>query len=75
MIVIGPNILTFEPYAIHEEHAVGSVGGKEGVICYLDNKDGTYDIYVDGQYFKTTIEIFDEHIPIYNNLEEVKQND
>lgn len=71
MIAIGPNILTFEPYAIPEKDAVGSVAGKEGVICYLDNKDGTYDIYVDGQYFKTTIEIFDEHIPVYNTLEEV----
>ena len=36
----------------------------------MDNKDGTYDIYVDGRYFKTTIELFDEHIPVYNTLEE-----
>lgn len=75
MIVIGPNILTFEPYAIHEEHAVGSVGITRGGICYLDNKDGTYDIYIDGQYFKTTKTLFDEHIPIYDNLEEAKGND
>ncbi len=27
-------------------------------------------IYVDGRYFKTTIELFDEHIPVYNTLEE-----
>jgi hypothetical protein len=74
MIALGPNILTFEPYAIPEEDAVGSVAGKEGVICYLDNKDGTYDIYVDGQYFKTTIEIFDEHIPIYESLDEIIGN-
>lgn len=75
LIVIGPNILTFEPYAIPEEDAIGSVAGKEGVIFYLDNRDGTYDIYIDGQYFKTTVEIFDKYIPVYNNLEEVKWND
>ena len=75
MIVIGPNILTFEPYAIHEEHVDGSVGVKGGEICCLDNKDGTYDIYVDGQYFKTVTEVFDEHISVYDNLEEVKRND
>ena len=71
MIVVGPNILTFEPYAIPEEKVEGSVGIKGGGICYLDNKDGTYDIYVDGQYFKTTIEVFDKGIPVYNTLEEV----
>ena len=70
MIALCPNILTFEPYAIHEEDAVGTVGIKGGGICYLDNKDGTYDIYVDGQYFKTTKTLFDEHIPVYNTLEE-----
>lgn len=75
LIVIGPNILTFEPYAIPEKDAVGSVAGKEGIIFYLDNRDGTYDIYVDDQYFKTTVEIFDKHIPIYDSLEEVKRND
>lgn len=75
LIVIGPNILTFEPYAIHEEHAIGTVGIKGGGICYLDNKDGTYDIYVEGQYFKTTKTLFDEHIPVYDTLEEVKKND
>lgn len=75
LIVIGPNILTFEPYAIPEKDAIGSVAGKEGVIFYLDNRDGTYDIYIDGQYFKTTVEIFDKYIPVYNNLEEVKWND
>ncbi len=70
MIALCPNIMTFEPYAIHEEDAVGTVGIKGGGICYLDNKDGTYDIYVDGQYFKTTKTLFDEHIPVYNTLEE-----
>lgn len=75
MIVIGPNILTFEPYAIPEEKVEGSVGTKEGGICCLDNKDGTYDIYVDGQYFKTVTEMFDDHIPVYNDLEEAKKDD
>ncbi len=70
MIAVGPNVLTFEPYAIPEEKVEGSVGIKGGGICYVDNKDGTYDIYVDGRYFKTTIELFDEHIPVYNILEE-----
>lgn len=70
MIALGPNILTFEPYAIPEEKVEGSVGIKGGGICYVDNKDGTYDIYVDGQFFKTTIELFDDDIPVYDTLEE-----
>ena len=70
MIALCPNILTFEPYAIHEEHIEGSVGVKGGGICCLDNKNGTYDVYVDGQYFTTVEELFDEHIPVYNTLEE-----
>lgn len=70
MIAVCPNIMTFEPYAIHEEDAVGTVGIKGGGICYVDNKDGTYDIYVDGQYFKTTKTLFDEDIPVYDTLEE-----
>lgn len=36
----------------------------------MDNKNGTYDVYVDGQYFTTVEELFDEHIPVYNTLEE-----
>ena len=75
LIVIGPNILTFEPYAIHEEHVDGSIGGKEGQIYYLDNKDGTYDIYVEGQYYETTVEVFDKNVPVYDTLEEVKRDD
>lgn len=75
MIVVGPNILTFEPYAIPEEKVEGSVGTKGGGIYCLDNEDGTYDIYVDGQYFKTVTEVFDEHVPVYDDLEEVKRND
>lgn len=71
VIVLCPNILTFEPYAIPEEKVEGSVGVKEGGIYCLDNKNGTYDVYVDGQYFKTVTELFDEHIPVYNTLEEV----
>ncbi len=74
LIVIGPNILTFEPYAIPQEKVEGSVGIKGGGICYLDNKDGTYDIYVDGQYFKTTIEVFDKSIPVYDTIEEVMRD-
>ena len=45
------------------------------MICCLDNKYGTYDISVDGQYFKTVTEVFDEHVPVYDELEEVKRND
>ena len=70
MIALCPNIMTFEPYAIPEEKIEGSVGVKGGGICCLDNKNGTYDVYVDGQYFTTVEELFDEHIPVYNTLEE-----
>lgn len=74
-IVIYPNIFTLEPYAIPDKDVDGSVGVKEKGIYYLDNKDGSYDIYIDGQYFDTTIEVFDESIPVYDDSEEVKGND
>lgn len=74
MIVVGPNILTLEPYGIPDEHVDGSVGIKGGGICCLDNKDGTYDIYIDGQYYMTVLEVFDEHVPVYDNLEEIVGN-
>lgn len=75
MVVLCPNMLTFEPYGIPDEHVEGSVGVTGGGICCLDNKDGTYDIYIDGQYYMTVMEIFDERVPVYDSLEEVTGND
>lgn len=75
IIVICPNIFTLEPYAIPDKHVDGSVGLKGGGIYYLDNKDGTYDIYIDGKYFDTTMEVFDESIPVYDSLEEIIGSD
>ena len=40
-------------------------------MLFRSNKDGTYDIYVDGQYFDTITKVFDNHIQVYDSLEEI----
>lgn len=74
LVVLCPNVIVFEPYSIPEELIDMSVGGREGGIWGVDNKDGTYDIYVDGIYLKTVSknEMADENIRIYDSLEDMK---
>ncbi len=74
LVVLCPNLIIFEPYSIPEELVDMSVGGREGGICGVDNKDGTYDIYMDGIYLKTIskYEIADENIRLYDSLEDIK---
>ena len=74
LVVLCPNIIVFEPYSMAKSDMDESVGGREGGIWCIDNKDGTYDIYVDGVYVKTIFkfEIVDENIRIYDSMEDMK---
>ena len=75
LITLCPSVFIFEPYSIVEEDKVGTVGVSEGNIYYVKNSNGTYDVYIDNQYYKTVLEIFDEKIKVYNSPMEVKGND
>ena len=75
VIVVCPNVISFEAYGIPEHDVDDSVGIREDKIYYLQNKDGTYDVYVDGEYISTSDMIFDEDIPIYYNIQEVCEDD
>ena len=74
LVVLCPNVIVFEPYSIPDELIDASAGGRDGGIWGVDNKDGTYDIYLNGSYYKTTskAEMSDENIKIYDSLEDIE---
>ncbi|HBA67939.1 MAG TPA: hypothetical protein DCZ40_01090 [Lachnospiraceae bacterium] len=69
LIVLCPNVLIFEPYAISESDAEGNFGVEEGVF-FLRNPDGKFDFYYNGEYVATVLEVSGENAKIYDNLEE-----
>ena len=75
LITLCPSVFIFEPYSIPEADIEGSAGIEDGGICYLKNSDGTYSVYINGQYFTTVTKVFDKEIQIYDNITEVKGND
>ena len=74
LVVLCPNVIIFEPYFIPAGDIGESAGGREGGIWGVDNKDGTYDIYLNGSYYKTTSksEMSDDNIKIYDNVEDIE---
>ena len=56
LVVLCPNLIIFEPYSMPMKDVEESIGGREGGIWGIDNKDGTYDLYIGGQYYKSEIE-------------------
>ena len=75
LIVICPNVLSFEPYAIPEADVGESVGLRDDKMFYLKNADGTYSLYIGGEYSTRISEVFDESIPVYFNIEEAYSNE
>lgn len=73
LAVLCPNVLIFEPYAVAEEDAEGTFEIERGSCYYLENEEGTFDLYVDGEYVVTTKELIDEDIGVYDNHEEAEQ--
>ncbi len=74
LIGICPNVISLEPYGIPEADADGSIGLRDKGTYYFQNKYGTYDLYIDGEYVTTVYTIFDESIPIYYDIEEVNKD-
>ncbi len=74
LVVLCPYVVAFEPYSMAQSDMDESAGGREGGIWGVDNKDGTYDIYLNGSYYKTTskAEMFDENIKIYDSLDDIE---
>ena len=74
LVVLCPNLIIFEPYSMPMKDVEESIGGREGGIWGIDNKDGTYDIYVGGSYLKTVSksEMSDDNIKIYDNMEDIE---
>lgn len=75
LIAVCPNVIILEPYSIPEEDARESVGLREDKMFYLKNEDGTYSLYISGEYTTRIAERFDESIPLYFNLEEANKNE
>ncbi len=75
LITLCPSVFIFEPYSIVEEDCEGTIGVREENIYYVKNGNGTYDVYIDDQYYKTILERFDKKIRVYNSLVEVEGND
>ena len=44
LVVLCPNLIIFEPYSMPMKDVEESIGGREGGIWGIDNKDGTYDL-------------------------------
>lgn len=74
LVVLCPNLIIFEPYSMPMKDVEESIGGREGGIWGIDNKDGTCDIYVGGSYLKTVSksEMSDDNIKIYDNMEDIE---
>lgn len=74
LVVLCPYVVAFEPYSMAQSDMDESAGGREGGIWGVDNKDGTYDIYLNGSYYKTTskAEMSDENIKIYDSLDDIE---
>ncbi len=75
LIGICPNVISLEPYGIPEADVDGSIGLKDKGMYYLEDENGAYDLYINGEYMTTVYSVFDESIPVYSNGEEKNRND
>lgn len=71
LVVFCPNVLIFEPYSIAEEDAEGTFDLKGDNSFYIQNQDGTYSLYLNGQYEITVTEIpNDESVKVFDCLDD-----
>lgn len=73
IIMFMPVFFIFEPYYILPEHAEDTHEFSYENIYYIKNADGTYDLYMDGEYMITQEEAVDNQIKIYENPKEAPQ--
>ena len=75
LIAVCPNVISFEAYNIPEQDIDDSVGLREDdKIFYLENEDGTYEIYINGKSYSLEGESVKD-IPVYSDLEEAYKDD
>jgi hypothetical protein len=77
-IFVLPNFVIFEPYGMPETYREelereGAFTLDENSVYLLMKDDGTYDLYVNGQYSATVTEVFDESLKIYKEGDDAAQ--
>lgn len=71
MIMLMPTFFVFEAYYISPEYEEVTFVIDNENSYYIENDDGTYDFYLNGEYMVTQNEVIDTKIKIYQNNEEV----
>lgn len=59
-------IFVFEPYRIPNKYAEETFDSDSRNLFYIDNQDGTYDLYLDNNYYRTEPKISDPDLPVYD---------
>lgn len=71
-----PNLIIFEPYSIPDKDAEGTFDLKGDDSFYIRNSNGTYSLYLNGQYEVTVMQVADDKdVKVYNRVEEVKRDE
>lgn len=58
----------FEPYRISYKYTVETFDSDSRNLFYIDNQDGTYDLYLDNNYCMTESKISDPDLPVYDSF-------
>lgn len=61
-------VYVFEPYRISYKYTVETFDSDSRNLFYIDNQDGTYDLYLDNNYCMTESKISDPDLPVYDSF-------
>lgn len=61
-------VFVFEPYRIPNKYAEETFDSDSRNLFYIDNQDGTYDLYLDNNYCMTESKISDPDLPVYDSF-------
>lgn len=74
VLLVGTSAVVLEPYCIDKVDDEAIVISDNNTYLVINGDE--YDVYVDGEYFFSTSDIqYFRDVDIYNNLEEVKEDD
>lgn len=65
-VLLLPNFIIVEPYSIAKEHSADTYHIDKANSYYVLKEDGSYDVYIDRQYFGSVTAIFDDSLTIYD---------
>lgn len=72
MALVLPMLIIFEPSAIPPEDKMGTFAVTDENNYYIENDEGAYDFYLNGEYMLThDEEVMDFQLKVYKNIEEV----